>query len=60
MTDVMEHETTASLREAGEAIVAARLAFADWARTPAAERAAALRAAAARLRAWSKALSAWC
>ncbi|SFK32019.1 aldehyde dehydrogenase family protein [Amycolatopsis sacchari] len=50
MTDLIEHETTATFREAGDAIVAARVAFAEWARTPAAERAAALKAAAARLR----------
>ena len=50
MTDLIEHETTAGVREADEAIVAARRACVDWARTPAAERGAALKAAAARLR----------
>ncbi|GHF62232.1 acyl-CoA reductase-like NAD-dependent aldehyde dehydrogenase [Amycolatopsis bartoniae] len=51
MTDVIERGTTATFGEADEAIVSARRAFAVWSRTPAAERAAVLKAAAARLRA---------
>jgi acyl-CoA reductase-like NAD-dependent aldehyde dehydrogenase len=51
MTDLIERATTATFREAEDAIVSARQAFPGWARTSAGERAAALKAAAAELRA---------
>ncbi|TVT19713.1 aldehyde dehydrogenase family protein, partial [Amycolatopsis rhizosphaerae] len=50
MTDLIERRPVPDVSDAGDAVVAARRAFPAWARTPATERAAALRAAAAELR----------
>lgn len=51
MTELIERRPAATFREADDAIVSARRAFPGWARTAATERAAALKSAAAELRA---------